>query len=58
MIAIKSAIVIQYAPTSDLKFDVFDNTIGTNAKGTVLCARAVFKVMSTQEPLTHEGRHG
>lgn len=49
---------LSYAPASDIKIDVFDKTIDTNVKGTMLCVRAVSKVMAEQEPLSYEGRHG
>lgn len=45
-------------PTSDVDIDNFDRTIAVNAKGTMLCIRAVSKAMSTQEPILYKGRHG
>lgn len=49
---------ISFAPASDIKIEIFDKTIETNVKGTMLCVRAVSKAISIQEPLTYEGRHG
>lgn len=49
---------LSFAPASEIKIDIFDKTIETNVKGTMLCVRAVSKAMSIQEPLTYEGRHG
>ncbi|KAM0308686.1 hypothetical protein ACHAO8_009777 [Botrytis cinerea] len=45
-------------PTSDLDIANFDETLSVNTRGTMLITRAVTKAMSTQEPLTTEGRHG
>jgi NAD(P)-dependent dehydrogenase (short-subunit alcohol dehydrogenase family) len=49
---------LSYSPASDIKLDVFDKTIETNVKGTMLCMRAVSKAMATQESLSYESRHG
>jgi len=49
---------LSYSPASDIKLDIFDKTIETNIKGTMLCIRAVSKAMATQESLTYESRHG
>ena len=46
------------APATDINVSVFDRAIEINLKGTMLCVRAVSKAMSTQDSLTHEGRHG
>ncbi|KAI5917479.1 hypothetical protein F4810DRAFT_696274 [Camillea tinctor] len=45
------------APNIDV--DVFCKTMEINIKGTMLCVRAVTKVMSSQEPVTYtSSRHG
>ncbi|XXH05556.1 hypothetical protein Hte_011988 [Hypoxylon texense] len=49
---------ISGAITPNLKVDVFSKTIETNIKGTMLCVRAVTKVMADQEPLSYTSRHG
>ncbi|KAK3172342.1 hypothetical protein OEA41_005663 [Lepraria neglecta] len=46
------------APVSDLSLEDYARITDTNIKGTMLCVRAVSKAMSTQEPLTYEGRRG
>lgn len=46
------------ARTSDLSIDEYEKINDINAKGTMLCVRAVSKAMSAQEPLSYEGRHG
>ncbi|KAL9591531.1 MAG: hypothetical protein Q9179_007629, partial [Wetmoreana sp. 5 TL-2023] len=46
------------AMTPNVKTDVFSKTLDTNIKGTLLCVRAVSKVMAAQEPLKYEGRNG
>ncbi|KAI2618439.1 NAD(P)-binding protein [Hypoxylon sp. NC1633] len=49
---------ISGAITPNLKLDVFSKTIETNIKGTMLCVRALTKVMAEQEPLSYTSRHG
>ncbi|KAI2629149.1 NAD(P)-binding protein [Hypomontagnella submonticulosa] len=50
---------VSLAATPDLDVSTFSKTIDTNIKGTMLCVRAVSKVMADQEPLTYAGgRHG
>ncbi|KAI1081228.1 hypothetical protein F5B20DRAFT_79686 [Whalleya microplaca] len=50
---------ISPALTPDLNVDVFSKTMDINIKGTLLCVRAVAKVMSRQEPLAYtSSRHG
>jgi NAD(P)-dependent dehydrogenase (short-subunit alcohol dehydrogenase family) len=49
---------LSYAPASDIKLDIFNKTMETNVKGTMLCMRAMSKVMSEQKPLSYKGRHG
>ncbi|KAM3149106.1 hypothetical protein ABEW05_010629 [Botrytis cinerea] len=46
------------APTSDIDIDNFDKTFAVNARGTMLCLRAVTKAMAAQEPRKVKGRHG
>lgn len=46
------------APTADASIEEFDKIAHINTRGTMLCVRAVSKAMSTQEPLTYEGRYG
>ncbi|KAM0168511.1 hypothetical protein ACHAPF_010930 [Botrytis cinerea] len=46
------------APTSDIDIDNFDETFAVNARGTMLCLRAVTKAMAAQEPRKVKGRHG
>lgn len=46
------------APTSDIDIDNFDRTFAVNARGTMLCLRAVTKAMAAQEPRKVKGRHG
>jgi NAD(P)-dependent dehydrogenase (short-subunit alcohol dehydrogenase family) len=50
---------ISGARTENLNIDVFDKTIATNGRGTMLVLRAVSDVMAKQEPRTHQSsRHG
>jgi NAD(P)-dependent dehydrogenase (short-subunit alcohol dehydrogenase family) len=50
---------ISGARTENLNVDVFDKTIATNARGTMLVLRAVSAAMAKQEPRTHQSpRHG
>ena len=42
--------------TPNIKTDGFSHTIKTNVRGTMLCVRAVSKVMAAQEPLSYESR--
>ncbi|KAK9773202.1 hypothetical protein SCAR479_10119 [Seiridium cardinale] len=49
---------ISGAVTPNLIIDVFSKTLEVNIKGTMLCVRAVTKVMADQESLTYTGRHG
>ncbi|CAG8954692.1 hypothetical protein HYFRA_00004614 [Hymenoscyphus fraxineus] len=44
--------------TKEIDIANFDTTLSINVKGTMLCVRAVSQAMSTQEPLSHQGRHG
>ncbi|EMR82297.1 putative short-chain dehydrogenase reductase family protein [Botrytis cinerea BcDW1] len=46
------------APTSDIDIDNFDKTFAVDARGTMLCLRAVTKAMVAQEPRKIKGRHG
>ncbi|KAI0102493.1 NAD(P)-binding protein [Nemania sp. FL0031] len=46
------------AVISNLKIDTFSETFEVNVKGTMLCNRAVAKIMASQEPLSYTGRHG
>ncbi|KAM0804373.1 hypothetical protein BDR22DRAFT_885635 [Usnea florida] len=45
-------------PIADASVEEFDKLAHVNTRGTMLCVRAVSKAMSTQEPLTYQGRHG
>ncbi|KAI9691986.1 MAG: hypothetical protein M1820_009638 [Bogoriella megaspora] len=47
-----------FTPVSELSIAEFDEVMGVNMKGTLLCNRAVLKAMGLQEPLSFEGRHG
>lgn len=49
---------ISNTATPDLDVDIFSKTIETNITGTMLCIRAVTKVMAAQEPLIYTSRHG
>lgn len=49
---------LSMAPISDLALDQWERINDINVKGTMLCLRAVSKVMSAQEPLTYESRRG
>ncbi|KAI0379495.1 NAD(P)-binding protein [Hypomontagnella monticulosa] len=49
---------ISGAITPNLKIDVFSKTMEINVKGTMLCVRAVTKVMAAQDPLEYKSRHG
>ncbi|KAH8685444.1 hypothetical protein BGZ60DRAFT_395197 [Tricladium varicosporioides] len=46
------------APTADLDIENFENTLSVNARGTMLCVRAVSKAMAAQKPRSYKGRHG
>ncbi|KAL4918598.1 oxidoreductase [Aspergillus aurantiobrunneus] len=49
---------ISGARTEHLNIDVFDKTLATNARGTMLVLRAVSGAMAKQEPRTHQSyRH-
>jgi NAD(P)-dependent dehydrogenase (short-subunit alcohol dehydrogenase family) len=43
---------------SDASLEEFDRVLDVNLKGTLICNRAVLKVMRAQEPGTFHGRHG
>lgn len=49
---------ISTAATPDLELDVFTKILDINIKGTLLCVRAVTKVMARQEPLSYTNRQG
>ncbi|KAL5401959.1 hypothetical protein PMIN03_011085 [Paraphaeosphaeria minitans] len=43
---------------SDASLEEFDRLLDVNLKGTLICNRAILKVMGAQEPRTFHGRHG
>lgn len=43
---------------SDVSLEEFDRVMTVNLRGTLICNRAVLKVMEVQESLTFHGRHG
>lgn len=40
-----------------VNIDIFDQILAVNARGTMLCIRAVTKAMISQEAEIHKGRH-
>ena len=46
------------ARISHLPLDEYERINDINAKGTMLCVRAVSKIMLAQEPISYKGRHG
>ncbi|KAF2796646.1 NAD(P)-binding protein [Melanomma pulvis-pyrius CBS 109.77] len=43
---------------SNASLEEFDRVLDVNLKGTLICNRAILKVMETQEPRTYKGRNG